>query len=89
MIYLRGKRFTEWISTFYGEKRVFKDIFNTDLYPIIKSDHCILSEKNNNNKIIIMEDNDLYQQQFVKNLKDLNANSILVKQLSKHFHIFS
>ena len=89
LIYLRGKRFTEWISTFYGEKRVFKDIFNTDLYPIIKSDHCILSEKNNNNKIIIMEDNDLYQQQFVKNLKDLNANSILVKQLSKHFHIFS
>ena len=85
--YLEKKSFDKWLRTFYGnEKKVYKNIINTDIYPILKSEHCILSVKNNNNKELLEKDSDLYEQQFLKNLHDNNTpNTNLIKKLINIF----
>ena len=85
--YLEKKSFDKWLRTFYGnEKKVYKNIINTDIYPILKSEHCILSVKNNNNKELLEKDSDLYEQQFLKNLHDNNTpNTNLIKKLINLF----
>ena len=67
------------------ERRTYKNIVNTDIYPVLKSDHCILSEKNNNNRKMQEEDSDLYEQQFLKNLSEVGNNGNLIRILSNNF----
>ena len=84
--YLRKKNFDEWVRSFYGnEKKIYKNIINTDVYPPLKSDHCILAEKNNNNKKMLEKDSDLYEQQFLKNLSDNRPNTNLISKLGNIF----
>ena len=84
--HLRRKNFESWIRSFMGdERRTYKNIVNTDIYPVLKSDHCILSEKNNNNRKMQEEDSDLYEQQFLKNLSEVGNNGNLIRILSNNF----
>ena len=84
--HLRRKNFESWIRSFMGdERRTYKNIVNTDIYPVLKSDHCILSEKNNNNRKMQEEDSDLYEQQFLKNLSEVGNNGNLIRILSNIF----
>ena len=84
--YLKRKKYDNWIRSFYvNEKKVPKTIINSDIFPVIKSDHCILSEKNNNNLELLEKDSDLYAQQFLKNLGDANANTNLIRKLGNTF----
>ena len=85
--YLKKKNFENWLRSFIGnERKGYKNIINTDIYPILKSEHCILSVKNNNNKGLLEKDNDLYEQQFLKNLNDNNTpNANLIKKLISIF----
>ena len=86
--YLRKKKFENWIRSFIGrEKKNNKNIINTDMYPMLKSEHCILSEKNNNNKEMMENDGDLYEQQFLKNLGDPRSNSNLISKLIYMFDL--
>ena len=58
--YLKRKKYDNWVRSFYiSERKVTKTIINADIFPVIKSEHCILSEKNNNNKKLLKEDTDL------------------------------
>jgi hypothetical protein len=80
--YLKRKKYDNWIRSFYvNEKKVTKTIINSDIFPVLKSDHCILSEKNNNNKKLLEEDTDLYEQQFLKNISDNRPNTNLIQKL--------
>ena len=84
--YLKKKNFDNWVRSFYeSEKKVYKNIINTSIYPILKSEHCILSEKNNNNKILLEKDSDIYEQQFLKNLNDNRPNTDLIRKLGNIF----
>ena len=87
--YLEKKSFDKWLKTFYGnEKKVYKNIINTDIYPILKSEHCILSVKNNNNKELLEKDSDLTEQQFLKNLNEnITPNTNLIKRLMSMFDV--
>ena len=67
------------------KKKIYKNIINTDVYPPLKSDHCILAEKNNNNKKMLEKDSDLYEQQFLKNLSDNRPNTNLISKLGNIF----
>ena len=84
IIFLKRKNFEKWIKSFYGDNKPYKGM-NTDIFPILKSDHCILSEKNNNNLELLEKDSDLYVQQFLKNLGDANSNTSLIKKLRNIF----
>ena len=84
IIYLKRKSFEKWIKSFIGNAKPYKGI-NTDIFPILTSDHCILSEKNNNNLELLEQDSDLYAQQFLKNLGDANANTNLIRKLGNTF----
>ena len=80
--YLKRKKYDNWIRSFYvNEKKVTKTIINSDIFPVLKSDHCILSQKNNNNKKLLEEDTDLYEQQFLKNISDNRPNTNLIQKL--------
>ena len=84
--YLKRKNFNNWIKSFLGnEKKLNKSYVNTDIYPIVISEHCILSEKNNNNKKMLEEDSDLYEQQFLKSLYDNRPNTNLIQKLMEIF----
>ena len=84
--YLKRKNFNNWIKSFLvNEKKVNKSYVNTDIYPIVISEHCILSEKNNNNKKMLEEDSDLYEQQFLKSLNDNRPNTNLIQKLMEIF----
>ena len=84
--YLKRKNFNNWIKSFLvNEKKVNKSYVNTDIYPIVISEHCILSEKNNNNKKMLEEDSDLYEQQFLKSLNDNRPNTNLIQKLMDIF----
>ena len=84
--YLKRKNFNNWIKSFLvNEKKVNKSYVNTDIYPIVISEHCILSEKNNNNKKMLEEDSDLYEQQFLKSLYDNRPNTNLIQKLMEIF----
>ena len=84
--YLKRKNFNNWIKSFLGnEKKLNKSYVNTDIYPIVNSEHCILSEKNNNNKKMLEEDSDLYEQQFLKSLYDNRPNTNLIQKLMEIF----
>ena len=84
--YLKRKKYDNWVRSFYvSERKVTKTIINADIFPVIKSDHCILSEKNNNNKKLLKEDTDLYEQQFLKNLNDNRPNTNLIQKLGNIF----
>jgi hypothetical protein len=87
--YLEKKSFDKWLKTFYGnEKKVYKNIINTDIYPILKSEHCILSVKNNNNKELLEKDSDMTEQQFLKNLNEnITPNTNLIKRLMSMFDV--
>ena len=83
---MKRKNFNNWIKSFLGnEKKVNKSYVNTDIYPIVISEHCILSEKNNNNKKMLEEDSDLYEQQFLKSLNDNRPNTNLIQKLMDIF----
>ena len=85
-MYLKRKNFNNWIKSFLvNEKKVNKSYVNTDIYPIVISEHCILSEKNNNNKKMLEEDSDLYEQQFLKSLNDNRPNTNLIQKLMDIF----
>ena len=84
--YLKRKKYDYWVRSFYvSERKVTKTIINADIFPVIKSEHCILSEKNNNNKKLLKEDTDLYEQQFLKNLNDNRPNTNLIQKLGNIF----
>ena len=84
--YLKRKKYDNWVRSFYvSERKVTKTIINADIFPVIKSEHCILSEKNNNNKKLLKEDTDLYEQQFLKNLNDNRPNTNLIQKLGNIF----
>ena len=88
--YLKRKNFQKWVASFFGNRNHnYKNVINENAYPIIHSQHSILSDKLYKNiidKKELNEENDIYDQQFINKLNDCNLNKILIEFLSQYFN---
>ena len=88
--YLKKKNFQKWVASFYGNRNLnYKNVINENVYPIIHSQHSILSDKLYKNiidKKELNEENDIYDQHFLNKLNDCNLNKSLIEFLSQFFN---
>ena len=88
--YLKKKNFQKWVASFYGNRNLnYKNVINENVYPIIHSQHSILSDKLYKNiidKKELNEENDIYDQHFINKLNDCNLNKSLIEFLSQFFN---
>ena len=87
--YLKKKNIHKWVNSFYGNgiKENLKDIVNPNTYPVIHSQHCILIDKNidNKKKKLLNEESDLYTHHFINKLKDNTNNRKLIEFFGQFF----
>jgi hypothetical protein len=90
--YLKKKSFHKWVRSFYGSGNNYIDIINEGIYPILHSQHSILTDKlyydkNSKKKGLIEEgEADMHDQHFYHKLSNPEANKSIIEQLNHYFN---
>ena len=90
--YLKKKSFHKWVRSFYGSGNNYIDIINEGIYPILHSQHSILTDKlyydKNSKKNGLIEEGeaDMHDQHFYHKLSNPEANKSIIEQLNHYFN---
>ena len=87
--YLGRRNFHQWILSFYGNNNI-KYIINENNFPILHSQHSILTDKMYEIVNPIKkanEESDINDQKFINKLNNVDLNKDLISNLSRFFGI--